>query len=269
MVNSLNKAKLNLAVLLFCCTHIASAEMQILYAHNDHLNTPQVLTDASQHAVWVASSQTPFGEVVVDVDPDGDGKTTAFDIRFPGQYFDKETGLNYNYYRTYDPSLGRYIQSDPIGLGDGPNTYSYVHNNPIKYVDPTGEAAAAALCFIPGVGWASCAAVGIAAAGAAGVVGICYLVGACSSGGDDNVVGPGDAWPGNNDTDDSANEDEEECPPEDGDSCEEWLEELLTMSLAIRLGVTEVDDLTKRALNNSIKQFKHSCPHLAKQIGYL
>jgi len=59
-------------------------------------------------------------------------------LRFAGQYFDEETGLHYNYFRYYDPQTGRYTQSDPIGLGDGPNTYGYAYQNPIIYTDPNG-----------------------------------------------------------------------------------------------------------------------------------
>jgi RHS repeat-associated protein len=58
----------------------------------------------------------------------------------PGQYFDKETNLHYNYFRDYDPAIGRYIQADPIGLESGINLYSYVDSNPLSYYDPNGQA---------------------------------------------------------------------------------------------------------------------------------
>ena len=60
------------------------------------------------------------------------------DRSFPGQYYDAETWHNYNYFRDYDPSVGRYIESDPIGLSGGVNTYTYVMNNPMSNKDPRG-----------------------------------------------------------------------------------------------------------------------------------
>jgi RHS repeat-associated protein len=60
-------------------------------------------------------------------------------VLYAGQYFDAETGLSYNYFRDYDPAIGRYVESDPIGLRAGTNTYSYVSSNPVLKVDPTGQ----------------------------------------------------------------------------------------------------------------------------------
>jgi RHS repeat-associated protein len=91
------------------------------YLHVDHLNTPRLATNDSQTVVWRWDSDA-FGNTAPDEDPDGDLSGTTVNLRFPGQYFDGETGFYYNYYRTYDPSTGRYLESDPIGLDGGLNT---------------------------------------------------------------------------------------------------------------------------------------------------
>lgn len=108
-----------LIINLLILSPISLAEQKLYYVHNDHNGTPQMLTDEDRKVVWKVESQTPLGEVVINEDPDSDGNKVEFNLRFPGQYFDKETNTNYNYHRTYDPSLARYIQSDPIGLRGG------------------------------------------------------------------------------------------------------------------------------------------------------
>jgi RHS repeat-associated protein len=105
--------------------------------HTDHLNTPRAISDAAGVVLWWWESD-PFGVAVPDDDANHDGHAFAFNLRFPGQYFDEETGLHYNYFREYKPEIGRYIQTDPIGLLGGVNTYSYVTNSPVHVVDPSG-----------------------------------------------------------------------------------------------------------------------------------
>lgn len=111
----------------------------LYYIHNDASGTPQAATDESGKVVWKAHTD-PFGGTTVDEDPDGDGIKFEMNIRRPGQYYDKETGLHYNYSRHYNPKTGRYLTSDPIGLAGGHNTYAYVANNPYRYNDPYGLA---------------------------------------------------------------------------------------------------------------------------------
>ena len=117
----------------------SEAETRIYYIHPDHLDTPRVLTDDTNRVVWRWDSD-PFGVYPAVEDPDADGTKVTLNLRFPGQYFDKETNLHYNYFRDYDPQTGRYVQSDPIGLAGGPNTYLYVGANPLYGTDPSGLA---------------------------------------------------------------------------------------------------------------------------------
>jgi len=98
--------------------------------------------------VWRWDQQEPFGATPPNDDPDADGVKFDFPLRFPAQYFDKETSLNYNCFRDYDSSIGRYVQSDPIGLRGGLNTYAYVNSNPIRSVDPRGLLACELRCAL-------------------------------------------------------------------------------------------------------------------------
>jgi RHS repeat-associated protein len=108
-----------------------------LSSHADHLNTPRLVADATGTTVWRWDQAEPFGNNPADENPNGLG---AFDLplRLPGQRYDKETGLAYNMARDYASDTGRYVQSDPIGLRGGLNTYLYVSAIPLRLIDPTG-----------------------------------------------------------------------------------------------------------------------------------
>jgi len=88
--------------------------------------------------VWRWDQGEPFGNDVPNADPDGDGISFDFPLRFPGQYFDRETNLVYNWMRDYDPSIGRYLRSDPMGIRAGLNTYAYVSGKPLTSTDILG-----------------------------------------------------------------------------------------------------------------------------------
>ncbi len=119
----------------------------------DHLNTPRLIRDDAYKPVW-QWAYSAFG----DNKPSGLLKATPnpkaaitnqpvllkatnpleINLRYPGQYFDEESNLNYNYFRTYQPTQGRYTQSDPIGLDGGVNRFAYVNENPLWATDPEG-----------------------------------------------------------------------------------------------------------------------------------
>jgi RHS repeat-associated protein len=110
---------------------------QLFFIHTDYLNTPRVITNQAAQVVWRWDQTDPFGGNPPDENPSGLGSFTC-NLRLPGQYFDKETNLHYNYRRDYDSAIGRYIQSDPIGLRGGINTYAYVASDPLGFSDPEG-----------------------------------------------------------------------------------------------------------------------------------
>ena len=103
----------------------------VAFIHTDHFFTPRLATDPTGTIVWSWE-----GEVFGDTEPTG---SLTLNLRFPGQYFDPESGRHYNVMRDYDPVLGRYVQSDPIGLVAGLNTYVYAGGRPLVLVDRDGQ----------------------------------------------------------------------------------------------------------------------------------
>jgi RHS repeat-associated protein len=110
----------------------------VFYVHTDQLNAPRKISQPSSNTLAWRWDTDPFGTVAPTQNPGGLG-TFPYNLRFPGQYYQGETGLNYNYFRDYDPQTGRYLESDPIGLNGGINPYAYADGNPISNSDPTGE----------------------------------------------------------------------------------------------------------------------------------
>ena len=104
----------------------------LTYLHTDHLGTPRFGTNASGTQVWSWNNDA-FGTSA----PTG---TATVNLRMPGQYYDSESGLFYNWNRIYNPAIGRYISSDLIGLAGGLNTFGYVAQNPVNLIDPAGLA---------------------------------------------------------------------------------------------------------------------------------
>ncbi|WP_266160581.1 RHS repeat-associated core domain-containing protein, partial [Dyella silvatica] len=110
------------------------ASSTVNYVHADGLGTPRAVTNATGTTLWQWSyAGTAFGE---QAPTSASGYT--FNLRFPGQYFDVESGISDNIHRGYDAATGRYVQSDPIGLDGGVSTYGYVGGSPYGNVDPLG-----------------------------------------------------------------------------------------------------------------------------------
>jgi len=110
------------------------------YVQPDHLGTPRAVVDPQRNvAIWAWDAKgEAFGNSPPNEDPDQDGLSITVKLRFAGQRQDSSSGLMQNYFRDYDQAIGRYAQSDPVGLMGGINTFAYVHGSPLDMVDPLG-----------------------------------------------------------------------------------------------------------------------------------
>jgi RHS repeat-associated protein len=135
---------------LFVKTINSNGQTSFAYYHHDQIGTPLQATDRAGNVVWAAAYNV-FGQAaVVTPQATADKPTITSTLRLPGQIEDEETGLHYNFRRYYDPSIGRYISQDPIGLAGGDNLYRYAEADPVNLTDPTGECphcAAFVLCM--------------------------------------------------------------------------------------------------------------------------
>jgi len=120
----------------------AASVPELAHIQPDHLGTPRVVIDPVRDVtIWEWSSKSEvFGNQIPNADPDGDGVAFEMALRFPGQQATDASGMFYNYQREYDPAVGRYSQSDPIGLAGGINTFAYVEGDPLFGVDSQGLA---------------------------------------------------------------------------------------------------------------------------------
>ncbi|MDM4770919.1 RHS repeat-associated core domain-containing protein [Solimonas sp. SE-A11] len=103
----------------------------IYYVLNDQLGRPREVQNSAKTAVWRASNFAYDRSITLNT-------FGGLNVGLPGQYFDTESGLYYNWNRHYDASTGRYLQSDPIGILGGLNTYTYADGNPVSNIDPLG-----------------------------------------------------------------------------------------------------------------------------------
>ena len=110
----------------------------VFYIWADNLNTPRTISrPIDNQVVWRYELQEPFGNAAPNQNPSGLGNFD-YNLRESWQYHDQETGTQFNWNRDYVPEIGRYIQSDPIGLAGGFATYSYVDADPLRQIDSTG-----------------------------------------------------------------------------------------------------------------------------------
>ena len=217
---------------------VTAVQAKLYFIHTDHLNTPRQIYDEQQQLRWRWDQAEPFGTSPSNENPAALG-AFSFPLRLPGQYADAESGIFYNHFRDYDSTIGRYVQSDPIGLDGGLNTYAYAASAPMMNIDPRG------LFVLP--------AVPIAVkliAGATAIAGTAVVVNDIASTGKVGDIMPAPA----NDS---------YCPPED--PCEKRQKELQLRKEQIRFeeqrGFTENPNFNaRRAFDVRARLHNRQCP---------
>ena len=181
-----------------------STETTYHYLHTDHLYTPILATNKEGSITWKAV-QEAFGAMNTL-----NQSRISMNLRFPGQYYDVETGTHYNFHRDYRPNAGRYVQSDPIGLKGGVNTFGYAYQNPINNFDSDGR-----LVWLLGLG----ALGGTGATGATAVGASAGLTAAVNLAGMAGTVAIINSLSNNREEEADNSCDEFECTPVEGTKC--------------------------------------------------
>lgn len=120
--------------------NLATPRVSVFYLHADPLNTPRIATDRLSNMAWLWASDGYGNTPPLELPSADSPAPSLIALRFPGQYDEVESALYYNYFRDYNPDIGRYMQSDPIGLAGGMNVFTYAGNNPTSFVDLLGLA---------------------------------------------------------------------------------------------------------------------------------
>jgi RHS repeat-associated protein len=214
---------------------------ELFYIHADQLGTPVTALHRTEQVGWWSGAYKPFGEIYYSPSE----RKVEQPLRFPGQYFDAETGLHQNWHRDYDPNIGRYLQSDPIGLSGGINTYAYVGGNPLRFTDPTGE-----LFFVPAVVTAG-EAFGMASTA---IGGSALLAGLFGDSGDQSPDSLGDLNPF--DYPPPANE----CGPEDDDHCRRYRNGYQIARRLIEAYRPDQYLIAARQFNEVVRVHNRQCP---------
>jgi len=220
--------------------NIDSGVDTINYLHVDHLKTPRFATNSGQQISWRWEGEA-FGETA------GQNIPAEINLRFPGQYFDRETGDHYNWKRYYRPGNGRYTTNDPIGLVGGTNTYAYAGNNSIRYFDPRGL-----LIALPPEFWD-----GLSGGSGGGLE--------CGVG--DVPIGP---WPGSGigDGTDNGNGNGNDNDDDGDDGCDQLLDDMVTLFVYVLSQIEQgveatflIREYEKRAGEACI-----ACPRICQDI---